>query len=394
MVRILYVEHNTDGSIGGSHYALLDILRSLDRSRYEPVVLFFEEHSLLQAFRDTGAQVIVGRPGRGPSTLATASGIPEALRRFLQVSWNALRLMTSRPFAWIRLLRRVRPSLIHFNNSFNADHDLIIAANVLRIPCVAHQRGFAGVTGTAEVMFSKGFAAIVAISTAIRDDLLARGVDQRLVRLIHDGIAPDRVVARQSRAETLQLLGLGPSDRVVGMVGNVKPWKGQHVLVSALARLRIAFPDLHCIFVGSIVDADYYRQLEKLLLAGAVRDRAHFVGYSSNPADFLNVMEAVVHASVEPEPFGLVVVEAMALSKPVISTTIGGPTDVVVDGVTGYLCPPGDPEPLAERVAQLLENPGRARQMGAAGRSRFLTSFTSPPQVQTIERLYGELLRR
>jgi len=83
MVRILYVEHNTDGSVGGSHYALLDILRNLDRSRFEPVVVFFEEHSLLQAFRETGAEVIVGRPGRGPVTLAFTALMTKVLKRFV-----------------------------------------------------------------------------------------------------------------------------------------------------------------------------------------------------------------------------------------------------------------------------------------------------------------------
>jgi glycosyltransferase involved in cell wall biosynthesis len=305
-----------------------------------------------------------------------------------------VRLFTSRPLAWIRLLRSVQPALIHFNNSFNGDHDLIVAARLLGIPCVAHQRGVPGVTGRVEVMFSRGFAAIIAISTAIRDDILGRGVDPRRVRLIHDGIDPDRVVVGRTRDELRQSLGLRPSDRVIGMVGNVKPWKGQHVLIGALARLRAAEPDLHCIFVGTIVDEGYYRHLDELLASGAVRDRAHFVGFDRNPADFVNLMEVAVHASVEPEPFGLVVVEAMALGKPVVATTIGGPRDVVVDGVTGYLCPPGDDAAVARRLAGLLADPARARQMGTAGRERLLSSFTSAVQVRSIEHLYDELLHR
>lgn len=394
VTKILYIEHNMDGSIGGSHYALLDIVRGMDRTRYRPVVLFFEGHSLLQAFSDTGAEVLVGRPGRGPVALKFTSLLPKVLRRTLQAGWNGIRLLTTQPLAWIRLLRSVRPDLIHFNNSFNGDHDLIVAAKVLGIPCIAHQRGVPGVTGPVEVMFSRGFSAIIAISTTIRDDVLARGVDPRRVRLIHDGLDPERVVVRRPGAELLRSLGLRPTDRIIGMVGNVKPWKGQHVLIGALAHLRAEHPDLHCIFVGAIVDQGYFRRLEDLLGAAGVRDRAHFVGFDSNPADFVTMMEVVVHASVEPEPFGLVVVEAMALSKPVVATTIGGPRDVVEDGVTGYLCPPEDDVALAGCLARLLANPACARQMGTAGRERLLAAFTSAAQVQTIQHLYDELLHR
>lgn len=394
VTRILFVEHNTDGTVGGSHYALLEICRAIDRQRYQPIVLFYQEHSLVDAFRATGADVVVGLPVAGAVRISDDVPLPPPLRGAVQAGYNAIRLFTVRPLRWIRVLRRLQADVVHLNNSFNGDQDVVLAARALGLPCFAHQRGVPGITGRLELMFSRCFDQIVAISTMIRDDLLTRGVDASRIRLIHDGIEPERVVVRRTEADLKQQLGIPAGDQVIGIVGNVKRWKGQHVVVEALARIAKERPGVHAVIVGALADHAFVQELRERVRRHGLDDRVHLVGFDANPADYMAVMDVVVHASIEPEPFGLVNLEAMALGRPLISTTIGGPRDVVVDGQTGFLCPPGDDAAVASRVLELLADPTRARLMGAAGRRRLEAHFTAERNIRAIESMYADVLHR
>ena len=376
--RVLLVEHNIDGTVGGSHYCLLDICRNLDRSRFQPIVLFFQTNTLLDEFRSACTDVIVGSPVVPLVQAGTVSGaFTDAVVSMARVAVNAVRLLVVRPIQWVRFLRRNRIDLVHLNNSFNGDHDLILAASWSRIPCVAHQRGVPGTTGRSESWFGRRLAAIIAISGFIRDDLLRRHLPESRVVLISDGIDPDRAAIRRPQHELRRSLGISPDQSVVGVVGNIKPWKGQHVFIEAVAMVVARYPSLVGLIVGATADTAYQRRLTELVRQRGLDGNIAFVGYQRHPVDYMAIMDVVVHTSVEPEPFGLVIPEAMALEKPVIATAVGGPVDIVVDGVTGYLTCAGNPGELADRILRLLGDPSVAKRMGTAGRRRFLERFTA-----------------
>ena len=98
-----------------------------------------------------------------------------------------------------------------------------------------------------------------------------------------------------------------------------------------------------------------------------------------------------MHASVEPEPFGLVLVEAMAAGKPVVATAQGGPLEIVEEGITGFLVPPGDAEALAGALGKLLADEGLGRRMGEAGRQRAWERFSVERMVRELEEVYEGL---
>lgn len=390
--RILLLEHGMDGTVGGSHYCLLELCRGLDKTRFEPVVRFFQANSLLEEFQRTGCEVAV-RPPRPPlSFAARASGPMRSLLQPLQAAANVGMLLGVRTYDWVRELRRERIDLVHLNNTINGDHDLMLAARVLGIPCIAHQRGYPGHTGRIEMAFTRLLKVIVAISTTIRDDLVSRGAPVDRIRLIHDGIDPTRIKANVEPASIRASLGIPSDAPLIGIVGNVKQWKGQHVVVDAMQIINRTRPDVHCVIVGALVDTAYVQQLRDTAARHGIADRVHFAGFQRNPADYMAAMDVVLHTSVEAEPFGLVVLEAMALRKPVVTTTTGGPRDVVLDGVTGFLTPAGDPAALAGRVLELLGNPGLMHSMGEAGCQRLAQSFTARRNVEEVMHLYDEIL--
>ena len=181
----------------------------------------------------------------------------------------------------------------------------------------------------------------------------------------------------------------------VGMVGRLAPWKGQHVFLEAFAR-AFAGGEEEAVVVGSAFFSEeeiaYESSLRDMVLRLGLEHRVRFAGFVEDVASEMVKMDIVVHASVVPEPFGQVVVEAMALGLPVIASGAGGPAEVVSDGVDGLLHPPGDVEALTAALKRLASDPGLRRRLGTAGRERarqFTPSVVAPQIMAVYERLLG-----
>ena len=153
----------------------------------------------------------------------------------------------------------------------------------------------------------------------------------------------------------------------VGMFGRITRWKGQDVLIRALAQL----PDVRVVFVGAALFTDEDRKYQQELVVLAeelgVSDRVQFAGFQRNVLPYLKAVDLVVHCSISPEPFGRVIVEALLAGKPVIATRGGAPAEIIEDGVTGVLVKPNEPAELATAIEGLLADPVRASQMAAKG---------------------------
>jgi glycosyltransferase involved in cell wall biosynthesis len=158
---------------------------------------------------------------------------------------------------------------------------------------------------------------------------------------------------------------------VVGLVARLQRWKGVHVLVEALPRVLGEHPDAHVVVVGGDhpLEPGYRDELVALAARLGVADRVHLVGYQADARAWMGSFDVVVHAS-DREPFGIVVLEAMAAGKPIVAGAAGGPAEIVRDGVDGLLVAYGDAEGLAERIGRLLDDPALAERLGRAGAER------------------------
>jgi glycosyltransferase involved in cell wall biosynthesis len=121
--------------------------------------------------------------------------------------------------------------------------------------------------------------------------------------------------------------------------------------------------------------------------------RVHFVPFQSNVAAALSDLEVLIHASLRPEPFGRVIIEAMAMRKPVIASKAGGPLEIVDDGINGFLVPPGDDAELAEKIVLLLTNPELASQLGHEAYLKTRRCHTIEQHVEAVSRVYRSMLR-
>ena len=147
---------------------------------------------------------------------------------------------------------------------------------------------------------------------------------------------------------------------------------------------------VHYVIVGSD-DHGYADRLKRLASELTIADRVHIVGFQDPVQPFLAALDLYLHPALM-EGFGIAVVEAMAMGKAVVATTTGGLPEVVAQGETGLLVPPGDAESLAEAVISLLENKSKREQMGVCGRMRAQERFSLDASVAHMEQLYGDVL--
>ncbi|MBA2440071.1 MAG: glycosyltransferase family 4 protein [Thermoleophilaceae bacterium] len=159
---------------------------------------------------------------------------------------------------------------------------------------------------------------------------------------------------------------------LVGIVGRLQEWKGQEIFLRAAAVIARDHPDATFLLIGGALlgwEGDYPARLEQLAQELGLGKQVRFTGHQDDVYPWFDALDVVVHASFG-EPFGLVLVEAMALNKPLIATRSGGPVDIIEDGTSGLLVPVGDHEAMAQAIVALLSDPERRATMGKAAGER------------------------
>jgi glycosyltransferase involved in cell wall biosynthesis len=401
MKRILYVEGCRDGTVGGSHTCLYSMVANLDKEKYHPVVVFYDDHIVADKSRRLGidtnilkryAPLDVGLllKRRCPSLYRMAS-VLLPLQKLLNFFWYFVRPS----FLYARLIKKQGADIVHLNNSLNTNHEWMVAAKLAGAKIISHERGINEKLSRTARLLGKSIDLLICVSKVVRDPLLRQGLSESKLTVIYDGIDFSKIEVKGQPGAIKKTYHIGNDDPVIGVVGNIKEWKGQETVVRATAILKKTWPCIKCLLVGGTVDGDPYKDsLEQIIRELRINENIIFTGFQNNPADFMNIMDVMVHSSIEPEPFGMVNLEAMYLKKLVISTSIGGPTEVFEDGVDGILLEPGNPERLAEKVSELLNNPELRQAMGEKAQENVICRFAISNTVRQVEEIYEAMLRK
>jgi glycosyltransferase involved in cell wall biosynthesis len=388
--RVLLIEANEDGTVGGSHQALYDLTRHLDRTRYEPVLLFYQDNRFARALRDEGFEVHVIADLRDRERAVQLSGA--RLRKLRGTVDSVLD-------RW-RFLRDHRIDAVHINNSpLVGNDDWLPAARLRGIPILAYAMGDAFWMHHRRIhrWLARRFDRVLPISAYMTRAMIANGVDPAKLTPVHLGVDLDgiRRRVRRSREEVRAELGVGEDQLLLTMVGNVREWKGQHILLAALTllsepelkRLRVAF--------AGAVDAQsetYFARLRAIERHRRLEGVVAWLGARSDVPDLFAAADLAVHCSTSPEPFGLVVIEAMALGAPVVATNAGGPAEVVT-AESGWLYDAGEPKELAAILSSVIADPALLRSRSAAALQRatdFSVAHTVAKTHEAYELTMGE----
>ena len=391
--RILFVEGNRDGTVGGSYFLLLDLVRGLDRTRYTPIVGFHRENYLMDAFRAAGAEVVLFdnlKPVEFGSAFLNGALAP------VKKLGNLYRGLFAQARIHARYLREHEIDLVNLNNSMTRNHAWMLAARQVGIACITHEMGINRSYSLISRYFGKRLDRIISLSHAICTAMRNNGgIDFPNIQVIHCGIDLTRYQIKETPAQLRQKHGIPEGVPVIGVVGNIREWKGQETLVRATAILKQKYPEIRCVLVGECgkADQEYGERIDRIARELGVAGNMVLAGFQRNAIDYMELMDVVTHTSIHPEPFGIVTLEAMSRSKPLVSTTIGGPAEVVVDGESGLLVDPGKPADLAGAIDRFLGDPEYARLTGQRGYERMATHFSMQQSIEKTMAVYAEVLR-
>jgi glycosyltransferase involved in cell wall biosynthesis len=318
-------------------------------------VVLFEDGPLVEQLRQSGhvVDVFALRGAVGAQSRALAAGA---------VAVSTMRVL---PFvarlAW--QLRSWRPDVVH-TTSLKADLLGLAAGRLAHSPVVWHVHDRiasdylpAAVVRAFRAAARWGPAAVVANSAATAETLPGA----RALTVVHPGLAPEQIVADVEDRK-------GPAHPVVGLVGRISPTKGQLEFVRAAAEVVSRRPEVRfqvtgsALFGESAYDALVHAEVDRLGLGPALT----YTGFQEDPAAVMDGLTVCVHASPVPEPFGQVVIEAMARGVPVVATSAGAIPEILDGGRLGYLARPGDVHDLARAIERALDDPRRSDVVRAA----------------------------
>jgi glycosyltransferase involved in cell wall biosynthesis len=380
VTRILFVDHCAQ--LSGAELVLLDLVRDYPLSSE---IFLFEDGPLRSHMEAAGLRATVGNHLEALSRIHRDGN--------LTVDLPFLRAMSS---VISQIARMARKHKLVYANSQKAFVAAAFAAPLARRKLIWHLHDI--LTGEhfgarqiriAVELANRVAARVIAPSQAVADAFSAAGGQSKRVRVVPNGISVPDGTRSLNRDRLRVELGL-PRGFLVCVVGRLSPWKGQHVMLEAMASL----PDAQCIIVGDTMfgEVAYADELRRLVNVLEIGDRVHFLGHRADVPRLMRASDIVVHTSVKPEPAARVLTEAMLCGTPVAATRSGGTPEILGEGLGGMLYPAGDVAALASLLQTFQEGRFCRIQLVNQGLERAERLFSVERMRRDIHSVISELL--
>lgn len=381
-LRVLYVNHTS--TVSGGERSLLILLRSLPPE--VSAVVACPDGTLAEAVRRLGVPV-VPMPGTEGSLKLHPEHTPRALAQIVRAS-SAIRAAA----------RREACDIVHANTIRSG-----LMCGLARLrggpPVVVHIRDCLpeGIVSTLTLRFiARTATAMIANSSYTREHVAAT-IGPRAIDIAHSPVDLQRFdPGVLSRDAARSRLGLPASPFLLGIIGQITPWKGQEDALRMLADLSRRRNDVHLLVVGSAKfvshatrydNLAYLERLRALVRSLDLEERVFFLGEREDVPEILRALDLLLVPSWQ-EPFGRTVAEAMAMGVPVLATDVGGPAEVLREGEDGHLLPPRSPAIWSRAVERLLEDRDGRERMAANSRARVEADFGAQAHTREVLRAY------
>jgi glycosyltransferase involved in cell wall biosynthesis len=395
-LHILFFDHTA--ALGGGEIALLNLIRHLDRNKVRPIVLLGAEGPLAEQLRPLCETHVLPLSPHVAEQRKDKLGIGTlfSLRAGVEVLAYVYRL--------VRFIRAHDIDLIH-TNSLKADVIGGIAGRLSSRSVIWHVRDRIeedylprSVVRTFRWLCRVVPSYVIANSTATLRTLHLRPETHGTA--IHSGIETNELlrtasVVHDGTTTRLPQATAGANDVFrIGLIGRISPWKGQHIFISAAKEVVRHYPAVKFRIIGAALfgEDQYEREVRQLANRLGIGNVVEFTGFRADIRQAISELGVVVHASTIGEPFGQVIIEGMAASKPVVATNGGGVTEIVQDGTTGILVPMGDASAMAEAICRICADPILAGTMGSCGKQRVADHFTIEQTARKVESVYANVL--
>jgi glycosyltransferase involved in cell wall biosynthesis len=369
--RLLFV--SPVGERGGAETVLLTLVRGLDRTRFEPIVVFLKDGPFVREVASAGVEAVVLPTRR-----------VRYLHETLRTVWTIRRLIQDRQVALV------------FGNMAMGHLYGGLAALATGAKAVWFQHGVVERPDVASRLALSIPAVCVYVNSMATLDAHRRLNRRDQVKRIVLGVDfsrfdPDRIPFGQFRKE----LGIPARALLLLQVGHFWPGKGHDVVLKAFSTVAARITDAWLILVGGEPPGRggrHTEEIRQLISRMGLSDHAILAGNRDDMPQVFRDADLLVHGAVTPEGFGLVLAEAMAMGVPVVASRIGGTGEVVADEVTGFLVPPGDADALAERIFEMVSDCSRRIAMGKEGRRRAQELFSAPRMISQFEESFERVL--
>lgn len=403
-MKVLFL--SASGSLGGAEISLLEILASLrDACPEWPLHLLLAERGLFQGEAEAIGVVTTvlpfpsGLAGFGDSRLKgkhSAMARVTWLLRSFGVAWSALGYLGQMR----KMIREAAPELIHVVG-FKMQV-LAALAKPAGVPMVVHVHDYISTRPAMRWLMrllGSRYSVAVANSDSVAADIRLATNGAVPVERIYNSVDSNALtpVGEQLDLDALAQLPPPTGSLVrVGLVATFARWKGQEVFLRAIQQVDRAWPFRAYIVGGPVYQTQGSQysldELQALAVSLGIADRVGFTGFIKNRASAFRALDIVVHASTEPEPFGMVIIEAMSCGRALIAAGGGGAGEITIDGADALVHRAGDVADLAEKITRLVQDAELRKRLAQNGREKVVGHFSRARLAEQFVPIYSSLV--
>ena len=380
MKKILYLHAGAE--MYGADKVLLDLLKNLDKTQFSPYVVLPTEGVLVETLKQNGIPVQVMK-------------YPIMRRKYFNIKGGFNYIFDFFKFSrkLTRFAKENSIDIIHTNTA--AVLEGCYVSKRLHLPQLwsIHE-----IIVSPQLMYkftskiiSRYSAVVVTDSMAVKKHLEKSGYfTKNQPQVIYNGVDSDRFKPSNNSEYLYNEWNIPKNAKIIGMMGRVNSWKGQHDFLKAAELVMRDDPSVYTVMVGSAFVGEEWReeQLREKIDNSPYKNRIVFVGYRTDSEAIYKLLDVFVLPSTRPDPLPTVVLEAMATGKPIVGYRHGGVCEMVKDGYNGLLADVGLPEDLANKVQSILNDNELRTVMGKRSRSRLLENFSLEADVNNYSKQY------
>ncbi|MCP4971920.1 MAG: glycosyltransferase family 4 protein, partial [Arcobacter sp.] len=280
----------------------------------------------------------------------------------------------------IKTIIKLKIDIIHLNHNIINDRAAALAGLLSSKKVISHDRGLATLNSFDRFLVRK-IDQVICISDYIKQQYISFEISSSKYLTIYNGI--DLLLYNNTLEKQDDKLQ-------VGYIGRLELWKGVDIFIKTMPTILEEYKNIQFVIVGSGKQVETLKTLAKKL---NVFNSIKFYGKINNIAKIYKSLDILVHTSIQPEPFGRVVIEGMANKLPVISTNIGGPIEIITHSKDGFLLPPGNSNLLSKQIIRLIKSSELRTQIGNNAFQKVKDNFDITTTTQNIEKLYNTILK-
>lgn len=393
-IRIVFIEQDSD--IGGAEVNLFYLFKGMSKDLFYPTVIVPYEGPLTERLRQMGIKYHV---------------IPRV--KFISTSTYILGRKIFNPFAvlydlfvflptilkLINYLKRERINIVH-TNSMLAHIYGAVAAKIAGVPCIWHMQDIVDpkmVFGLARraLVFIGGILPekIAVISMAVGEMFTGKSIQK--LQVVYNGTDTIKFSPEIDGSGIRKEFNIANDEFVVGIVGRLVIWKGQREFLKAASVIVRKIPKTKFLIVGDTTfgSKQYKEQLYDLACELGIESKVIFFGCRDDIPNIIRAMDVMVHASISPEPFGLVIIEGMASGVPVVASNRGGPVEIIENGKDGFLVNPEETDILVGRIIELLGDKSLRDKIAQAARKKIVEYFSVEKFILQFKDIYNNVVK-